>query len=179
MNLLYSYDYFPFTKIKPRSQTPSGLPYSFNVILIKRFISLKVMFIYPERLLSPPTPSFPSTFQSISGLLIRMANPGLLGLSPFQRLTSKIQKIASPHKLSVSLSSKLIQACGSRVWVSVPSKHQCQSRTPACLLQPAFLLTSSPFPVALQREYVTIRTRLEQDSYLLEKGYEIENTYRH
>lgn len=141
------------------------------------------MFIYPERLLSPPTPSFPSTFQSISGLLIRVANPGPLGLSPFQRLTSKIQKITSPHKLSVSLSSKLIQACGSRVWVSVPSQTSV-SKPDACLLTATCLFVDVQsrillFPVALQREYVTICTRSEQDSYLLEKDYEIENTYRH
>lgn len=95
---------------------------------------------------SPPsTPSFPFTFQCISGLLIRMVNLGLLGLSPFQRLTSKIQKITSPHKLSVSLSSKLIKACGSKVWVSTPSQISV-SKPDSCLLTATSLFVDVQSP---------------------------------
>lgn len=169
-----SYDYFPFTKIKPRSQTSSFLPYSSNVILLKCFISRKMfLFVFnPERLPSLTYTQFHFSvhfwfsrhngeFWSSRALSIsdpkqlRIKTPVNLCLLPLHGWKRAVPRSGFPF-----------------LRLPVPGS-QCQRPPTAPLLQTPFILTSTPrilcFQTALQREYVTTCTYSGQDSHLLEK----------
>ena len=79
----------------PRTEEP-GVVQSRSVQTVGHDLATELQCLFIPRGFPP---SFPLTFQCISGFLIRNLNSDLLGLSPFQSLSSVIQMFKPPVNL--------------------------------------------------------------------------------